>query len=161
MRITFLLVILATLTSCRAQTIDEALARYNSGSIPYAHVEDLDGNDELFIADARSKEEYDVSHIPGARWIGYKDFNPSHIANLIPEKDTPILVYCSIGVRSEKIGERLENLGYTDVRNLYGGIFEYKAQGRTVVDTLSQPTEKVHAYNKHWGRLIRNAKKVY
>lgn len=152
---------LAFLSSCRSQTIDEVLKRFNSGSIPYAQAEDVNPESDVFLADARSKEEYSVSRIPGATWVGYKDFDASRMPEMIPEKNTPIIVYCSIGVRSEKIGEKIKELGYTDVRNLYGGIFEYKAKGGIVVDSVSKPTEKVHAYNRFWGRLLKNAKKVY
>ena len=40
-----------------------------------------------------------------------------------------IIVYCSIGVRSEDIGEKLKELGYTKILNLYGGIFDWKNKG--------------------------------
>ena len=71
------------------------------------------------------------------------------------------VVYCSIGVRSEKIGEKLQAAGYTNVKNLYGGIFQWKGEGEKVVDSLGLSTERVHAFSKLWGKLLTNAKKVY
>ena len=40
-------------------------------------------------------------------------------------KSDTIVLYCSIGYRSEKIGEKLVEMGYGHVFNLYGGIFEW------------------------------------
>lgn len=71
------------------------------------------------------------------------------------------MVYCSIGVRSEQIGEQLKQVGYSNIKNLYGGIFEWKNTGNTVVDSLDNPTEKVHAFTKTWGKLLRKGNKVY
>jgi len=71
------------------------------------------------------------------------------------------VVYCSIGVRSEDIGEKLMDAGYNNVTNLYGGIFEWKNKGNQVYDTLGNETERVHAFNKHWGKLLSKGEKVY
>jgi len=38
--------------------------------------------------------------------------------------------------------------GYTNVSNLYGGIFEWVNQGNNVVDDNNRITPKVHAYGK-------------
>jgi hypothetical protein len=78
-----------------------------------------------------------------------------------PDKSIPLVVYCSVGVLSEDIGEKLEALGYTNVKNLYGGIFEWKNKGYPVIDNNGKDTRKVHAYNKRWGQLLTNAEKVY
>ena len=51
--------------------------------------------------DAREWREYEVSHIENAIYIGYKQFVITAI-NSIP-KDNEIIVYCSIGKRSEDI----------------------------------------------------------
>ncbi|MEM8908479.1 MAG: rhodanese-like domain-containing protein, partial [Bacteroidota bacterium] len=79
--------------------------------------------DSMYIFDTRAKEEYAVSHIPGAQYLGYDDFDVKRLGDL--PKDAPIVVYCSIGYRSEKIGERLQDLGYTNVHNLYGSLFDW------------------------------------
>lgn len=147
--------------SCRSQSIEDALQRYNKESIPYVRTDALNLHPEAILLDARSREEFAVSTIPGAIWVGYKEFDPAHITSILPDRSVPLLVFCSIGVRSENIGERLKKLGYWDVKNLYGGIFRYKNTGNTVVDSLGRPTEKVHAFNRNWGRLLLHADKVY
>lgn len=111
----------------------------------------------LFL-DARESKEFAISHINEAQYVGYEDFDTTLVANL--SKDQPIVVYCSIGYRSEKIAERLVEMGFQDVANLYGGIFEWKNQGKQVVDKQGE-TEKVHGYNRTWGIWLRKGEKVY
>lgn len=149
------------LSSCQAQPdLEKTLGRMNEMSVPYITVEQLK-NTPAVILDARSLEEHRISKIQEAIWVGYKEFNIQEAINKLPDKDTTIVVYCSIGVRSERIGEKLQEAGYTDVYNLYGGIFEWKNQGNAVKDNTGKPTENVHAYNRYWGRFLKNANKVY
>ena len=115
-------------------------------------------NKTLFL-DARERNEFEVSHIQGARWVGYDDFDMSRLAGV--PKDTPLIVYCSVGYRSEKISERLLEVGFTDVANLYGGIFEWKNQDQKVVNMNGQATERVHAYSRSWGIWLKEGEKVY
>jgi len=112
----------------------------------------------LFI-DAREKKEFDVSHIKNAVFGGYHNFNISTLGNV--PKDNEIIVYCSIGKRSENITEKLVKAGYTNVSNLYGGIFEWVNQGNRVVDINNKNTDKVHAYGKFWGQWLDKGEKVY
>lgn len=115
--------------------------------------------DRYSIIDAREKKEYNVSKIEGAKYVGFKDFDMSSVEHL--DKNSKIIVYCSVGYRSEKIAEKLKESGYQDISNLYGGIFEWKNQGRDVVDAQNQVTEKVHAYDKLWGIWLDKGDKVY
>jgi len=71
------------------------------------------------------------------------------------------VVYCSLGIRSETIAHKLIKKGYTNVYNLYGGIFEWKNNDFVVLDTEGSETEKVHAFNKNWGKWLTKGKKVY
>lgn len=109
--------------------------------------------------DARERKEFDVSHIKGADWVGYDDFDLSRLKNI--PKEQPIIVYCSVGYRSEKVAGKLEAAGYIDVQNMVGGIFEWKNRGFEVVDPSGKKTERVHAYNKVWGRWLKKGIKVY
>jgi rhodanese-related sulfurtransferase len=65
----------------------------------------------------------------------------------VKDKNTNIIVYCSIGVRSEQIGEKLKKLGYKNLHNLYG-IFEYKNSGGQVVNNQNKVTDSVHTLIK-------------
>jgi len=130
-------------------------------SIPLITPQELHANGmkNYVLLDSREKPEYDVSHIPGSIWVGYNNFSTQPIEKL--PKDKPIVVYCSVGYRSEKIGEKLEEMGFEQVYNLYGGIFEWKHQDFDIVNEAGKETEKVHAYNKKWSKWLRKGEKVY
>ncbi|ALM08058.1 rhodanese [Sediminicola sp. YIK13] len=143
------------------ETIDEALQKYNTHEVPYLKVgEAIDNKDYLFL-DARRQKEYDVSHIENATFVGTSKLNLEEMSSLAPDKNAPIIVYCSIGVRSEKSAKKLLEQGYTNVYNLYGGIFEWVNQGHPIVDHLGNETHKVHAFSKHWGKFLTKGEKVY
>jgi len=157
-----LFTILGFLNVLTAQkTIDQALQKYNKNSVPYIDTEVLKNEEGVFLIDSREKYEYDVSHLKNAFWSGYETFSIDSVLMAVPDKQTPVVVYCSIGVRSEHIAEKLVKAGYANVRNLYGGIFKWKTEGNEVYGPNDMPTEKVHAYDKQWGKLLSNAKKVY
>ena len=99
--------------------------------------------------------EYDVSHIPGARLIGYQKFDVSAVPKDIP-KDGKVVVYCSIGYRSEKIAMELKRAGYTDVSNLFGSIFEWANRGYPIINSHEKPTTDIHTYNRNWSRWVTN-----
>lgn len=141
--------------------LDKTLKKYNSENVPYVTVEEMTNTTTAVLLDTRKKEEFNVSHLKNAIWVGYKKFDEAVLVQKITDKKTPIIVYCSIGVRSENIGEKLQKLGYTDVKNLYGGIFEWKNQGNTVYNNQEVATDSVHAFSKHWGKLLHKGIKVY
>lgn len=111
---------------------------------------------EVVIFDTRSREEYEVSRIPKARFLGYREFHPKKLDNI--PKDSTIVLYCSIGYRSEKIGERLKRLGYKKVYNLYGSIFEWANRGYPVVAPDGKTTDELHTYNKDWSQWVKDDK---
>ncbi|MGS0526220.1 rhodanese-like domain-containing protein [Zobellia nedashkovskayae] len=141
--------------------IDKTLKKLNKESVDYIHVQALEKVSNPILLDAREKEEYDVSHLENAIWVGYDTFQLDSVIQKVQNKNSEIVVYCSIGVRSENIGEELEEAGYTNVKNLYGGIFEWKNEGYPVYDSIGNTTEQVHAFNKHWGKLLTSGEKVY
>lgn len=141
--------------------IDRALKIWNKESIPYINPENLSISDSILFLDTREKEEYNVSHLKNAIWVGYKDFDEAKVLTIIPDKSQPIIVYCSIGVRSENIGERLKKLGYTKILNLHGGIFEWKNKGGEVFNNQNMATDSVHAFSLLWGKLLHEGVKVY
>ncbi|WP_010177172.1 rhodanese-like domain-containing protein [Aquimarina agarilytica] len=116
-------------------------------------------NDSTYIfLDAREKQEYNVSHIQNALWVGYENFKPKILKDI--PKDRPIIVYCTVGYRSEKIAEKLLKNGYTDVSNLYGGIFEWVHNNKKVSDG-NTTTYKIHTYNKEWSKWLKKGEKIY
>lgn len=112
----------------------------------------------LFL-DARSLEEFEVSHIKNAKWIGYDDFDLTRVEGI--PKETAIVIYCSVGFRSEKVGEKLESAGFSNVQNLYGSIFEWVNQGEPVYTDQGIETLRVHVFSKEWGQWLIKGEKVY
>jgi rhodanese-related sulfurtransferase len=159
----FLLFILSTTNHALAQLkITDVLKKYNTGSIPYIYTDAISLEDEnIVVLDAREKTEYEVSHIKDAVYIGYKDFNERQIQGLLEDKSQKIIVYCSLGVRSEDIAEHLKNKGYTRVYNLYGGIFEWVNHGLPVYNNEGKRTDSIHAYSENWSRFLKKGIKVY
>ncbi|MEQ1745589.1 MAG: rhodanese-like domain-containing protein [Saprospiraceae bacterium] len=134
----------------------ETLLRH---SVPEMDVRQAAKNrSQLIFLDARELREYAVSHIDGAVYVGYDQFDPTQLAALHPHD--PIVVYCSVGYRSEKIAEKLLANGFKNVSNLYGGIFEWVNQGYPVV-AQKKRTRQVHAYDRTWGVWLRKGEKVY
>jgi len=164
LRLVYIILILLGLQSYAQESLQQLLNTYNTRSIPYISVEELrmlQLNDEVYILDARELEEYDVSRIPGGLFIGFSDFSSEMITEKIPDSDRTIVVYCSLGIRSEEIGEKLRKAGYSNIRNLYGGIFEWKNNGYPIVDSEGNETEKVHSFSKAWSKWLTNGEKVY
>ena len=142
--------------------IGDILASHNTGEIPYVRVSEIDSlKTHVIFLDAREPAEYEVSHIEHAIHVGFNNFDLNTISRQIPDKKHTIIVYCSIGVRSEIIGERLKSVGYTSVFNLYGGIFEWVNQGFPIYKGQQQPTDSVHAYSIRWGKWLTRGNKVY
>lgn len=114
---------------------------------------------EAVFLDTRSKAEYAVSHIGGAMRVGYDDFSLEKVSTL--DSLTPIIVYCSIGARSQEIGKKLVAAGYQEVYNLRGGIFRWMDEGLPVENRDRQLTDKVHPYNWFWGLFAVAGDKSY
>jgi len=127
-----------------------------SETMPFIYVGELEDktSGDFILLDAREWEEYEVSHIPNARYIGYDHPVFSVLSDI--DSDTEVIVYCSIGYRSEKIGEQLQKRGFTNVFNLYGSIFEWVNQGNEIEDSQGQPTQKIHTYNRNWSKWMIN-----
>lgn len=142
------------------EEFDEMLTSMYTYSVPLISPADMQKQlgSNCLILDTREKGEYQVSHIPNAVWAGYNNFQKK----LLDEtpKDQPIIVYCSVGYRSERIGEKLKEMGFTNVHNLYGGIFNWSNQGQEMVNKDQAPTNNVHGYNQEWSQWILKGKKV-
>ncbi len=159
----FILIFIIFSSVCFAQdSISELLNKYNSESIPYITVQELalDTLDTILL-DAREKSEFEVSHLKDAIHVGYDDFDIDSVTEGITDKSSKIVVYCSLGVRSEEIAEALKNEGYSNIYNLFGGIFEWKNNDLTVFNKDNEPTENVHAFSKKWSKWLLKGNKIY
>ena len=84
----------------------------------------MDSESGYVIIDARTQEEYDQGHIPGAILIPEYEI-AARAENELPDKNQLILVYCRSGRRSKIAAEELVKLGYTNVKE-FGGIIDWE-----------------------------------
>lgn len=144
------------------ETLPELLNKYNTKSIPYITVQELAmPKTNAILLDAREQKEYDTSHIKGAIYVGYDFYNFEAISDTLQDKNQEIVVYCSLGIRSEDIAEKLKAEGFTNVKNLYGGIFEWKNKDFKVYDLEEKETENVHTFNEEWSKWLLKGIKIY
>lgn len=85
------------------------------------------------VIDTRSQEEYAQGHLAGSPLMPYDQIGEL-IGKQVPEKSTPIRLYCHSGGRSEAARKTLVSMGYTDVKNL-GGL-------KSAADTLKREIVK-------------------
>lgn len=164
-KISFILFALLLAASASAQkTLDDLLQLYNTRSVPYISVEELrmlQLNEDIVILDARETNEFETSHIATSQCVGFDQFSAEAVSKKIKDKNTPIVVYCSLGIRSEQVGEKLKKAGYTNVQNLYGGIFEWKNKEYPVLDLSEKETDSIHTFSKLWSKWLLNGIKKY
>ena len=80
---------------------------------------------DAVLIDVRSPQEYREGHLDGA--ISIPDYQIRRVvARQITNKEQLIVVYCSTGHRSQEAQRILENMGYTNVYNVYEGIIIWK-----------------------------------
>ncbi|MBN7815626.1 rhodanese-like domain-containing protein [Algoriphagus pacificus] len=125
---------------------------------PVVHPTQIKSLSNYQVLDTREKEEYEVSHLKGAKWVGYDTFNLENLEGL--DKEKPVLVYCTVGARSQEIGKKLKENGFKNVYNLYGGIIQWSNDELPLYKD-SIPTNEVHTYTKSWGIWLNHGKKVY
>lgn len=87
-----------------------------------------ESGEDFVIVDARNDYETSIGKFEKAivpNLDNFRDF-PAFVENqLVAYKDRPVVTYCTGGVRCEKASAYLKEQGFTDVRQLHGGIFEY------------------------------------
>ena len=75
----------------------------------------------VIVLDVREKDEYDAGHIADAVLLPVGTIGENSAAEVIPQKDSTVLVYCRSGNRSKTASQKLADLGYTQVFE-FGGI---------------------------------------
>jgi rhodanese-related sulfurtransferase len=81
----------------------------------------LDGGDRFHLVDVREDDEWRAGHIKGAVHIG-KGVIERDIETKIPNKGDEIILYCGGGFRSALAADALQQMGYTNVVSLDGGM---------------------------------------
>ena len=114
-RILPILLSLLPLTGCGGTSAD------GYRQISQEEAKEMMDTQEVIILDVREQDEYDSGHIPGAVLLPVGTIDETTAAEVIPEKDSTVLVYCRSGNRSKTASAALAELGYTDIYE-FGGI---------------------------------------
>ena len=88
-------------------------------------IERLDKDENSYILDVRTDDEFEDSHIPDSKLLDIKD--PQSFINGIQEldKDKNYYVYCHSGVRSVQACQIMKSFGFENIYNLLGGISQW------------------------------------
>jgi rhodanese-related sulfurtransferase len=121
-QILLLLVILLALGGC-GKASEENTAGYQQITAEEAK-QMIDEMDDELILDVREQDEYDEKHISDAVLFPVGMIDAETAEGIIPEKDTPVLVYCRSGNRSKTASQKLAELGYKEVYE-FGGIKDW------------------------------------
>ena len=110
------LLALFLLAGCGGNTSDGSYEQ-----ITQEEAKEMMGTQEVIILDVREQDEYDSGHIPGAVLLPVGTIDKDTAAEVIPETDSTVLVYCRSGNRSKTASSTLAELGYTNIYE-FGGI---------------------------------------
>lgn len=84
--------------------------------------------EEHLLIDVREESEWKAGHVLGAMHLS-KGVLERDIETKVPEKDTPIVLYCGGGFRSALSADAMAQMGYTNVVSLDGGWRALEASG--------------------------------
>ena len=87
--------------------------------------EKLNNKEEFLLIDVREDYEHEEFNV-GGQLIPLGDLM-HEVDNLEEKKDEEVIVYCRSGGRSGMAQEILEQHGFSNVRNLEGGMIAWKA----------------------------------
>jgi molybdopterin/thiamine biosynthesis adenylyltransferase/rhodanese-related sulfurtransferase len=101
------------------------------------------------IVDVRETEEFAAGHLPGAKHVP-RSYLETRIEAAVPDRDAQIVLYCQSGNRSAWGARTLEeDLGYTHVASMTGGITLWKDRGYELTVPRSLSAEQRERYSRH------------
>jgi sulfur-carrier protein adenylyltransferase/sulfurtransferase len=98
--------------------------------------------------DVREADEFEQGTIPGSVFLPRGNLELS-VEGKIPDKSTPVVVYCAGGARSALAAKSLAELGYTDVVSMAGGFNQWKNEGRDWSTPRTLSAEQRNRYQRH------------
>jgi rhodanese-related sulfurtransferase len=107
--------------------VDAARARVKECTVAQAKTS-LDRGEVLHFLDVREDHEFAKEHAKGAQHLG-KGIIERDVETRIPNKEETILLYCGGGYRSVLAADTLQQMGYTNVVSMYGGIKGWQDAG--------------------------------
>jgi sulfur-carrier protein adenylyltransferase/sulfurtransferase len=101
------------------------------------------------LIDVRETEEFAAGHLPGAKHVP-RSYLETRIEGMVPDRDAHVILYCASGNRSAYGARTLEqDLGYTNVSSMTGGITLWKDRGYEVQIPRTLTAEQRERYSRH------------
>ena len=126
--------------------------------LPHQAHDLLKAGEPALILDVREASEFQISHLPGAELVD-PDITADEFLARYGDRlaGREVLLYCSVGVRSSRLGERIQAVakarGAAGVYNIRGGIFAWHNYGKRLYMQKGQ-TDLVHPYSTRWSRYL-------
>lgn len=117
-----------------------------------------ESREQIIIIDARSKEEYDISHIKNSRRTGYQDFSIERV--WMVSRKARLIVYSANKNRSTIVAQYLTLMGFNDVQMLEDGLIGWKNEGNDIYDK-DGPTDKIHVGKKDNLKFVKSGLAIY
>src|SRR5438128_11946326 len=108
----------------------------------------LENGDRPVVVDVREHDEWEQGHIPGAVHVPRGNLE-SRIEGVVPDRSTPVVLYCASAARSAFAAKSLQELGYEEVYSLAGGFTDWKRNGYDIVLPTTLSPEKRTRYSRH------------
>ena len=159
------IIVLISISSCQAGVINDAsqhdrvMRMYREYAEEFPLVKGISVTElqqrqlELVLVDVRSPEEIAVSFIPGA--ITKEKFED----NLDKYRDATVVVYCTIGYRSGKYAQKLQQQGI-EALNLEGSLLAWSHVGGKLVNQTGA-TKQIHVFDRQWQLTAENYEPVW
>jgi sulfur-carrier protein adenylyltransferase/sulfurtransferase len=101
----------------------------------------------LFV-DVRERDEWVEGFVPGAAHVPRGQLE-SRIEQVVPDRGSEIVLYCSGGSRSAFAAKSLQELGYEHVASLAGGFTDWKRNGFPIDLPRALDDDKRRRYSRH------------
>ncbi len=109
------------------EIVDDAKSRVRQNDVQAVKAM-LDAERRFYLVDVREDNEWNAGHVPRAIHLS-KGIVERDIETAIPDLDAEIVLYCGGGYRSALAADHLQQMGYTNVWSMDGGIRGWREAG--------------------------------
>ena len=100
------------------------------------------------VVDVRETTEWEEGHLPSAIHLP-RGFLDIRVEAAVPDRDTPLVLYCAGGTRSLLAGQLLRDMGYRNVASMSGGFQQWKSDGRRWTKPVVLNADQKARYSRH------------
>jgi sulfur-carrier protein adenylyltransferase/sulfurtransferase len=108
----------------------------------------LESDDGTILIDMRSEGVCRIGHIKGARFVP-ADRIEAELSGLPDRESARVLIYCSFGLRSLPVAERLRRAGFRNARSIAGGYSGWLRAGGDVITGSGFTPDQLERYSRN------------